>query len=317
MKKFIKILLIAAAALIALGIILSVVGLVCGAKPLSMVSGGLWNVTLSKPSNHDYSADGVYQVSPDRIRELSIDWLDGHVVVEPYDGTEIQITETASTPLTEQNSLRYKVEHGELTISCLAPSVGISFSSIHNVGEKDLHVQIPASLAKSLDSLDFDAQNATLDVSDLQLRELSISTLDGDISVQNVQADSVDFSTQNGALLLEHTTLGDVEISGLDGDVTAKASTIRELSLDVMNGDLVADLLQCPDEVEINSLDGSVLLTLPADSQFTAHWDGLTPNAYRSQFQGSYGDRTHIVGNGRCEIDMDTMNGTLEINPAA
>ncbi len=316
MKKFIKILLIAAAALIALGLVLSVIGLVCGAKPASMLSDGLWNVTLYEaPSDNVFSSDGTYRVSPAGIKELSIDWLDGTVTVEPYDGTDILLKETADTELTDKNSLRYTVKDGELTISCWTPKVTVSFTAAST--DKDLHIQIPASLAHSLDGLDFDAQNASLRLSDLQLRELEISTLDGDASVQNLTADSMDFDTQNGTLLLDNATLRDLSINGLNGDVTIKASAIHELSLDVMNGNLTGAFVQCPDEVEIHSLDGSVALTIPADSQFTAHWESLSQNAYRSSFHGTYGDRTHTVGTGRCEIDMDTMNGTLEITPAA
>lgn len=317
MKKITKFLLLAAAALIALGLIVSMIGLVCGANPASILSHGLWNMTVYQaPSDSNVSSDGTYRVDPAGIDELSINWLNGTVTVEAYDGTDILISETADVPLTAENSLHYKVTSGELTVSSCRPSVELSFGPAAALTDKELLIQLPAELAHALKQLDFDAQNASLRLSDLQLRELEISTLNGDASAQQLTADSMDFDTQNGSLLLDNATLRDLSVSGLDGDVTATASSIRSLSLDVMNGDLTGDFIQCPESVEVQSLNGSARLTIPADSQFTAHWDSLSPNAYRSSFQGTYDRSTHTVGSGRCAISLKTMSGSLEIQAA-
>ena len=55
-----------------------------------------------KDLKNDYSADGVYTIQTKDLKELTIDWISGSVIVEITDGEVIRITETASEPIQEK-----------------------------------------------------------------------------------------------------------------------------------------------------------------------------------------------------------------------
>ena len=74
-----------------------------------------------KDLKNDYSADGVYTVQTKDLKELTIDWISGSVIVEITDGEVIRITETASEPIQEKDALRYGISGGKLRVQACVP----------------------------------------------------------------------------------------------------------------------------------------------------------------------------------------------------
>lgn len=316
MKKHVKVLLCLSAGLISLGLVLSTIGLATGAKLDQVLDGGYWLLTHDDGSSvqreHPFSAEGQYTLSPEGIQDLSVDWLDGEITIAPYEGREIRIQETSPVGLTEKNSLSYTTKNGTLSISTAPVQHMIGISSTRGISNKTLLIQLPADLV--LRDAELAVADAEISLSGLHLQGLTIDALDGDIRMADTSADTLDLDCADGDLLLENCQIGAMSLNNLDGDTTAKNCSITSLDLNTASGSFSGDLTLCPEAVNVESLDGSVELSLPADSQFTASFTALD-GAYHSTFPGVFANDTHTVGNGSAQFSMDTMDGDLTILP--
>lgn len=311
MKKSTKILLLLSAVLISLGTILMVGGLAAGVQIKHIFQSGLWDTVLYEDTiENKYSPDGRYAVSPADIQQLTISWTDGAISVESYDGTEIQIEESAPGGVREKNRLGFTTEDGLLRIFDYPAQAAVHFSFHRPMPSKNLRIYLPAALAQNLNRLDLNTAGTELDLRDLQVQSLSIDTLDGTISMQDSTVNSLDVDAANANLLLQGTQIHTLTIHNLDGDVTLESSTADDLTMNTMGGNLYGSFLRCPQTVQMESLSGDAELQLPADSQFTATWDSMD-GSYASDFSGILGDCTHTVGDGSSQISISTMSGTL------
>lgn len=313
MKKSTKIIFLVSVALISLGLILTVGGLASGVQIERILQSGLWDTVLYEGSaENDFSSDGRYQVSPADIQELLISWTNGKITVEPYDGAEILIEESSSGKIHEKNHLGYTTADGVLQIFDYPAQIAVNFSFHQPAPPKDLRIYLPAAFAQELESLYLDTFGTQLDLHGLHVGTLSISTVDGDLSMQDSTMDALDIDAANANLLLQGSQVHTLTVDNLDGDMTVKSSTVDELDISTMGGNLYGSFLHCPKTVHFNSLSGSAELRLPPDSQFTAKWDSAS-GTYDSNFQGSHGNHTHTVGDGSSQISIDTMSGALHI----
>lgn len=313
MKKHVKVLLCLSAGLVSLGLVLSTIGLATGAQLSPILQNGLWNISVSTAQReHPVSPDGLYTVSREGIHGLAIDWLDGEITVVPYAGSEIVIQETSPMGLSERNSLRYTVKNGLLSISGAPGQVFFGGFSDQLFSDKTLTVQLPADLA--LETMDLAVADADIFLQGLQLQELNLDCLDGDLSLVDSTMDALSLNCADGDLALANCQTQSLEINSLDGDVAAANCAIAQLKLSTAGGDFTGSLTRCPEQVEVDSMDGSVALTLPAESQFTASFTSLDGD-YTSSFPGVFQGGIHTVGNGSAQITMSTMNGDLSIEP--
>lgn len=313
MKKSTKIILLLSAALISLGLLLTIGSLASGVQIERILENELWDAVLyERTAENDFSPDGRYTVSPAGIQELSISWTDGTILIEPYDGTEILIEESSAGGIDEKHHLGFTTTNGVLQIFDNPTLAAIHFSLNRPIPRRDLCVHLPSALAQDLGSLDLDAADGEMDLRDLHVKTLTIDTVDGDIRVQNSVIETLEVDAANANLWLQNAQLQTLETDHLDGDITVLTSDINDLDISTMDGNFSGDFLHCPQTIHFDSLSGSMELHLPSDSQFTATWDSLSGD-YHSDFQGSYGARTHTVGDGSAEISMSTMDGSLHI----
>ena len=313
MKKSSKIILLLSAILISLGLILTIGGLASGVQIERILQDGIWNVTLYEETpENDFSSSGRYSISSADIQQLSVSWLDGSITIEPYDGNEILIEESSSEEINQKNHLGFTTQDGVLRIFECAKTVTVHFFWNQPTLRKDLHLYLPVDLAQSLDCLDLDTADSSINIRGLHMKSLTLDTVDGDITVQDSVIDTLHAETADASLLLQGSQLQTLSWDNLNGDITLAASSVDTLEISTMGGNLLGDLLSCPQSIQFDSLSGNLELQLPADSQFTATWNNFD-GAYSSNFQGTYGNGTHTVGDGSAKISMDTMDGRLHI----
>lgn len=311
MKKHVKILLILAAALISIGTVLSLVGIVTGVQMDRILYDGILDVPFYQEQRDvPIAEDNRYTVSPKDIHSISIDWYDGTVTVEPYDGDEILLEESSNRKLTEKNAMLFHVRKGTLSIQSRPASSGLFLSS--GSPEKNLHVSLPKNLAQDLKDLSVDAVDAELTLQGLHAKALSIDSVDGPATLQNFKTNTLEINAVDADFLLQGVQIQALTVDTADGDFTVENSQVETLHLDTIDGDLIGHFSLCPKEISIDSADGNAELTLPSDSQFTAQWN-LSGGTYASDFTGSYQNGTHMVGDGSSRISMDSMDGNLHI----
>lgn len=150
--------------------IVVVVSIVC---TFSWLSGGKINVNPVISDHTDYIS-GSADVATDGINVIDIEWVNGSVSVEYYDGDKIAFSESSSDP---SNPMCYKIEENTLEISEYINSK----SSFKDLKSKELTVKIPESFEAA--SINFEVVSANVTAKSLNTRSFDAESVSGDITV--------------------------------------------------------------------------------------------------------------------------------------
>ena len=289
MKKSTKILLCLSTVFIALGAILLVVSFALGANPVQAFERGMFDFTVQEARTSEFSQDGRYVIPAEGIENLYIDWIDGKIEIEAYDGSEIILEETAST-LDENNALMYELDNSSLEIDHAPSRNGFSLSGI-KTGSKDLNVYLPKSIAWK--NVEVDAVDVDITVADMVISNLNVDLVGGDLSLSDVK-------------------LEDLFFDSMSGNFTAKGSQIEKIKVDTTSGRINASLTNCPRSIQFDTLSGDTKLYLPDNSEFELQVDTFSGD-FASDFTGRYNEDHFTVGNGSARFEINTTNGSVEI----
>lgn len=288
MKKSTKILLCLATAFIALGAILTAGSMAFGVDPVYAFQSGMLDFKVEQKRTSEFSVDGQYSVPADGITALSIDWLDGTIEVEVYDGSEIILQETNSAALNESNSLMYTREKNTLEIVSAPSQSGLFLS---DTGRKKLHIYLPKST---------------------EWKDIKIDAQDADISINGMIAATVKANVVDGDLSLSKVDLGCLTFSSMEGNMTAKDSQIEKINADTTSGGMTASLTNCPESIHFDTMSGDTKLYLPCDSTFMVQMDTIS-GTLDTDFVGTYSEDRFTVGNGNAQFQLSTTNGSVQI----
>ncbi len=295
MKKSTKVLLWMAVAFLALGTLLIGSSLLLGVHPIQAVRDGVLDVPLQQKRNSEFSPDGCYSIPTEGITEVSVDWLSGNIRIEPYDGTELRLEERGPANFTESNSLDFRLDDGKLNISSTPQYIGLSLRPSVNTDRKDLVLLVPTSL--HLQELDLDIFNSDLTMQGLTLNNLSVDTVSGSTTLTQSNLHSLSFDSTGGGLTLEE-------------------SAVDELDADTASGSLSGQLTHCPQQLEFDTVSGTLQLTLPEDSQFQLNLSTVSGKLI-SDFDGSFQEDSYIVGSGSSKFEIDSASGSAEFHIAS
>ena len=226
--------------------------------------------------------------SPEDIRSIKIDWAAGSIVVEPTDGSEIQLFESSpqgSEPMVVKQS------GSELKIAFCENN------SLVNLGKnlkKDLHVALPRDW--ECDKLEVDAASATVSLRELTCGEVDVSTASGRCDMTDCRIGSVDMESASGDLCFS----GQLEELDFEG-VSARADI---------------SVLNAPSRIEMESVSGDMTLTLPRDCGFRVKRDSIS-GTFQCDFETKKEDGCHVYGDGSCRIDVSGVSSRLTIHSHA
>lgn len=290
MKKSTKILLCLSAAFISVGAVLAIIGMFLGVHPYEAFNEGLMDFKYYEKRSTEFSPEGRYTIPAEGLKELTIDWLDGDIIAEPYDGDEILLVESSFSALDENSALTYKAENGVLSIIYSPGQAGIRFSpAVYD--SKDLHIYIPENI--KLDAASLSAADSDLELRNMSLETLTVEVVDGDVSLQGV-------------------ALAQLNFDSMDGSLSTTASEIAEVYIDTVDGDLSCELLSCPQSLRFNGISGDIKLYLPADSQFSIKMDSMN-GEFESEFKGSYRNDCYTVGDASASFEFSLLSGDIEL----
>ncbi len=277
MKTSTKILLLASAGLISLGLILSAVGLACGGSLSSIAKQKLWMFHSDTPLMHydnEYHESNTYKVKNTSIDAIEIDWIGGNITVTPYDGEDILLKESGNIRA-EKDCLRYHIKNGCLSIDYCKTQfhIGIDLFTDEDLPVKDLEIQIPKRLAQHLTSFSCDAVSSNIRLNDIGVSEVSSETVSGSLSGTLSGVDAFDFAT-------------------VSGDVDVKLSA-------------------CPSTLDFSSVSGCCKLYLPKKSNVTVSFDTISGD-FKSDFKTCCeDDDEYIIGSGKADFSIDTTSGDM------
>lgn len=294
MKKSTKILLCLAAVFLSAGTLLTVVGIAAGVRPIQAFRDGTMDFVLSEKRSSPFSPDGRYIVPADTVQKLDIDWVDGEIVIEPYDGTDILLEETCAAALSESTALDYTQNGDTLKIQVAPGRVGVQFSALPRT-EKQLHICLPRNV--NWEAVSVDAASAQVRMQDTAVKTISMDQVTGDVSLQGVTAERL-------------------ELDSLKGNLKVKDTRIATVEMDTVDGSLEGAFAACPQDIHFDSMHGNIELTLPSDSEFVVKIDSISAKL-DCAFAGTYREDGYTVGDGKAKFEIDTISGMVQIRKAA
>ena len=172
-------------------------------------------------SSFNYSNPFSYSVGgadiSEKITDLSINWLNGEVRVEEYDGNKLVLEErVVSGILRDDLKLRWKKEGKEVKIQYAVAGKRLDLDGF----KKNLLVKVPSSW--KLDDLEIDVVSADSFVSLREAKELSWDSVNGNIKAELDTLDSLSCNTVNGnvTLSVKSGTPRDIDIESVNSSVT-------------------------------------------------------------------------------------------------
>ncbi len=228
-------------------------------------------------------------IDPSQVRNLEIDWAAGSVTIAPSNVGRITISET---PVDKpEEALAYTLHGDTLRIRYYEKKTNPSFNHRHS---KDLTILVPQ---------------------DFVLNALSVDTASADLSVTDMSIGEADVDGASGRCRFENCQLGSLSVDTVSGDVFV-SGTATELDLDCVSSSIQAQLTNVPNEISSDTTSGSLELTLPKDAGFTLELETISGN-FRSDFDTTKNGSIYRCGDGRCEIEVDSVSGGVTIRKGA
>lgn len=225
-----------------------------------------------------------YEYNATDVSEISIDWAAGTIRIVPVEGNRITVEETGNF---DRYPMEIKQKNGKLSISY---SDKKSIIGIHVDFSKDLTIQVPKGF--QLQELDIDAASTTVLVQDLTIREAEFDGASGICEFVNCNVDQLDIDTASG----------DIRFSG----------SLKELDCDAASASFIAELVNVPHRMEMDSMSGNLDVTLPEDAGFTVRMEGMSSD-FSSDFDTTSKNGVHSHGDGACRIQMEALSGDVII----
>lgn len=254
------------------------------------------------------------------IKNLHINWSSGSVNIKESTTDKIKIYEDA---VSENDRMYYKLTgNGTLEIYDKKKAftlIGIGFNS----NNKNLTVEVPNKAA--LFDTEVSAASANVEITDCCSQDMAIGTVSGNINVLNVKGTNLEIDTASGTVTAYKCDYSDIETNSVSGRTTINTySTCESFEADSVSGEVEVffenaynnnKLVDCRlKKIGVNSVSGGVEVNLPTEIEgFTAELSSVS-GAKSVNFNGTqYDDRT-VYGNGKTDIDIETVSGKIEIN---
>lgn len=224
-------------------------------------------------------------IPPEDIRSIKIDWAAGSIVVEPTDGSQIQLSEYAPLGI---KPMVVRQSGSELIIAFC------NNASLENLGKslkKDLHIAIPRDW--ECGKLEVDAASATVSLRELSCGEVAVSTASGSCDMTDCKIGSIDMESASG----------DLRFSG----------TLEELDFEGVSARADVSVFNVPSRIEMESVSGDMTLTLPRDCGFRVKRDSIS-GGFQCDFETTREDGCHVYGDGSCRIDVSGVSARLTIH---
>lgn len=226
------------------------------------------------------------------VRELEIEWAAGDIKIYPSNTDQITIREDGLTD--EKYAMVVEKKGSTLEIDYCNDAFGVGFGiSFGAEIKKDLTITVPRDWV--CDSLEIDAASATVEVTDLTIRE-------------------VDFDGASGTCDFDNCTVDELNIDTASGDVRF-VGTLDILDCDAASASVYAVLKNVPHRMDMDSMSGDLELYLPDDAGFTLAMD-TAAGELDTDFEIQHKDGRMVAGDGTCRISISALSGDVTIRKA-
>lgn len=238
----------------------------------------------------DAYTPGGTAISTSGIKEIELNWLSGSVNIEVYNGSEIRFSETANRELNADTELQYRVKGNKLVIQFCKSTRGLS---LLNSLSKSLTLQIPASIA--LDKVDIENVSSSIKFAGggLYIKKVELENVSGSIDVSGI----------SGSELKLENVSGSINVGG----------TFDSIDCESVSGSQTYKLGSVPRKMDVDSVSGSISVSMPEGKGFTAKLDTVS-GSLSTNFGDKYDRKTAVYGNGESSLKFETISGSVNID---
>ena len=300
MSKTLKVILVIAAVLFAVGIVLIGIALVSGAG-LSDVANFQFPFSAGAPSSAgDYSSAGSYAVPAGDVSSVQVNWSSGKVNVLSGTGTEIVFEEFSNRAISEEEALRWRMEGRTLIIDFAKRKV-VNCS-------KSLTLTLPEALR---DELEIDVASAEVNVREIEAGSVNIDGASGKVWVEDtVTCRSLEIETASGDVHAAGS-YDELDLNSASGRLTF-AGSIREGDVESSSGAVNLTLTENFRELDVETSSGEVTVSFPESVGFWLDYEtasGEVKTDLPMTLQGKRWQMGTPTGN----LSVETSSGNLNL----
>ena len=228
--------------------------------------------------------------SSQELDSIEINWASGRITLSPNDRLTdtIPVREVASSEDTQKMVLKHSGK--TLQIDCAKSPITLFGISTFADATKDLYIEVP---------------------SDWYCRDLEINSASTPVNISHMEIGDADFDLASGDLNMDVCKVKSLTIDAASGTLNFNGE-FQELECDAASANCNIRVSNSPKKIECNSASGDLILSLPEDCGFSCESDGLNVD-FSSDFPTTIEDGRHVYGNGSCQINFDTLSGSLAI----
>jgi hypothetical protein len=252
--------------------------------------------------------DGPKVIDLGPVRKLKVALIRGQVDIVGHDEptTRVEVHSVSG------KDLRVSLDDGVLEID--HPQLRWDnfidvFRSFHGSARSDVSILVPRDIALNLGVV-----SSTGLVSGLR-SDAAISTVNGDLVIDGLTGD-ITLNAVNGELAVQNHT-GRISAHTVNGEITASGA-ISRFSSDGVSGDVFLDITGTPDEIKVNTVNGSVTARLEegnaAEYRINTvngriQLDDVQVTGVRGTYTGKFGslDRSFL------EFRANTVSGSVTV----
>ncbi len=286
---------------------------------------------LEQPGKTPYSDTTTWDPEEIGVDGLDIGWINGKVEIKVGSGDLIRVTETSNREFTEENRLKLSISNGILQIKWSKAFINLSIFENHY---KNLVVEVPRALSTSLESLKCSTTAGLISVSGFTAAEQDFSSTSGDLELSSLKGEKASFSSTSGELTMKNLSFSEeLSVNTTSGAINAENVESEALNFNTVSGAIAVDgradsfhtsavsatvfanLSKCPESVNMSSVSGALVLTIPENPGFEAEYSSVSGD-FSSDFPvtGSSGKSGRAkYSAGKSSFRFSTTSGNMQI----
>ncbi|MBN9239472.1 MAG: hypothetical protein BGO97_07255 [Micrococcales bacterium 70-64] len=244
----------------------------------------------------------------DNVRKLKVGLVAGQVSIVAHDEPHVHVevhSVSGKDLLVSVDGDTLAIDHAQWSWDNFIDV----FKSFRGSARADVSIKVPRDI-----SLKFGVVSASALISGLT-EDASISTVSGDIIVDGLYGD-VQLNAVSGEISVRNH-YGRINVHSISGDITAAGELMR-FSGDTVSGDVFLDISGVPDEVQVNTVSGSITTRLEADvpAQYKINTVSGRIQLDDSEIRGIRGSYTSKYGSldrQWVEFKANTVSGSISV----
>jgi DUF4097 and DUF4098 domain-containing protein YvlB len=169
------------------------------------------------------------------------------------------------------------------------------------------------------ENIEINTTSGTVDIGEVTAsRMFRGSAISGKYSVNMIDSREVELNTTSGKIDLKNVLCDDIDVDSISGniDIVMKKGSA---DIETASGKIKTQFLDEFEKIKVKSISGSVILSIPADSQFEVNISTISGSIKYGDFamknmSSEKNELKATVGNGDSRISVNTASGSVQIS---